>query len=102
MSSAYLSTPYVACIRRFGVRGYYQQIDSSILGMLRSLMLLLLALASAPMATLAAPDLDKWLGRSVYFVVTDRFARDDDAVRRWRRAEVEDPQPHVQRRRIAL
>ena len=40
-------------------------------------MLLLLALASAPMATLAAPDLDKWLGRSVYFVVTDRFARDD-------------------------
>lgn len=45
--------------------------------MVRSLLLLLLALASVPMAALAAPDLDKWLGRSVYFVVTDRFARDD-------------------------
>jgi alpha-amylase len=45
--------------------------------MVRSLLLLLLVLASVPVATLAAPDLDKWLGRSVYFVVTDRFARDD-------------------------
>ena len=42
-------------------------------------LLLLLALTSAPITILAAPDLDKWLGRSVYFIVTDRFARDDDS-----------------------
>ena len=29
--------------------------------------------------THAAPDLANWQGRSVYFVVTDRFARDADA-----------------------
>jgi hypothetical protein len=48
--------------------------------LMRAMLLpLLLALATALTRTHAAPDLDKWQGRSVYFVVTDRFARDVDA-----------------------
>ena len=41
-------------------------------------MLLLLAFTLLSGNTQAAPDLEKWHGRSVYFVVTDRFARDSD------------------------
>ena len=36
-------------------------------------------LALLPSPTGAAPDLANWQGRSVYFVVTDRFARNADA-----------------------
>ena len=44
--------------------------------MLIPLVLTLIVLSVTTRATL---DLDKWHGRSVYFVVTDRFAQDGDS-----------------------